>query len=84
MISTLNVTKSKKTGNLVTFTEETVNGKLHFFCSDAPVIQLFLMYKIILTIIKDSNLMRPSAGFDKLYGRVLKCCKLHIYWRLLF
>ena len=34
MISSVNVTKSVGTANLVTFTEEIFIGKLHFLCSD--------------------------------------------------
>ena len=33
MISLVNVTKFQKTADLVTFTEEILNGKLHFLCS---------------------------------------------------
>ena len=32
-ISLVNVTKSQETAHLVTFTEEILNGKLHFLCS---------------------------------------------------
>ena len=34
MISSINVTKSQETTDLVTFTEEILNGKLNFLCSD--------------------------------------------------
>ena len=33
-ISSVNVTKSVRTADLVTFTEEILNGKPHFLCSD--------------------------------------------------
>ena len=33
-ISSVNVTKSKKTIDLVTFIEEILNGKLHLMCSE--------------------------------------------------
>ena len=33
MISLVNVTKSQFTADLVTFTQEILNGKLHFLCN---------------------------------------------------
>ena len=32
-ISSVNVTKSQETADLITLTEEILNGKLHYFCS---------------------------------------------------
>ena len=32
-ISSVNVAKSQETADLITLTEEILNGKLHFFCS---------------------------------------------------
>ena len=47
-ISSVNVTKSAKTTDLVTFTEEILNEKLHFSCSERCAKQFhhfqFLMY----------------------------------------
>ena len=37
MISSVNETKSEKPADLVTFTEEILNGKLHFLCSVSPI-----------------------------------------------
>ena len=36
-ISSVNVTKSAETTDLVTFAEEILNGKLHFLCSEIRV-----------------------------------------------
>ena len=37
MISSVNVTKSAVSADLVTFTEEILNGKLHFLCSATKI-----------------------------------------------
>ena len=38
----VNVSKTeKKTANLVTYTEETLNKKLHFLCSDSEINLLY-------------------------------------------
>ena len=44
-ISSINVIKPQFPENLVTFTEEILNGKLHFLCSEKKT-QLILVYKI--------------------------------------
>ena len=38
-ISSVNVTKSARTADLVTFTEEILHGKPHFLCSDCRDIE---------------------------------------------
>ena len=46
-ISSVNVTKSAGTADLVIFTEEILHGKLHFLCSGLDYVELFVFYNIL-------------------------------------
>ena len=52
-ISPVNVTKSAGKSDLVTFTGEILNGKLHFLCSDILTINCHLRYFPSLVIIEE-------------------------------
>ena len=49
-ISSANILIPQETGDLVTFTEEILNRKLHFLCSVTPKIQILRPFKVVQNI----------------------------------
>ena len=58
-VSSVNVTRSAETADLVTFTEGILNGKLHFLCSDADIditkLRVQIFFKSLITGISENK-----------------------------